>query len=162
MRALPDHKRDDATIDACLNTYKAHYETNWANKTHVYHGIEHLLNAVAEKGYLLAILTNKPQAFASQCVSHFLSDWNWTVTQGQIEGVAIKPSAEISTRVTNQLGVKPEDVLYMGDSNVDMLTAKNAGYTSVGVTWGFRTEEELREAGAQHIVHSPIEILDLL
>jgi phosphoglycolate phosphatase len=162
MRALPESNRDEATVDACLKHYKNHYETNWANKTHVYHGIGHLLNAIVEKGYLLAILTNKPQAFATQCVNHFLSDCEWAITQGQVEGVAIKPSAEISTRVTNQLGVKPEEVLYMGDSNVDMLTAKNAGYTSVGVTWGFRTEAELREAGAQHIVHSPAEILDLL
>jgi phosphoglycolate phosphatase len=162
MRALPEKHRDSATVEACLATYKKHYNANWASKTHVYSGVKVLLDTVIEKKLALAILTNKPQAFADQCVEHFLADWHWQVVQGQIEGVAIKPSAEISNRVTQQLNVAPEEVLYIGDSNVDMDTAKNAGYTSVSVTWGFRTEQELRDAGANHLVHSPAEILELL
>lgn len=162
IRALPEDKRDDATVDAVLATYKAHYANNWANKTKLYAGLNEFLNQLAQHDIALAILTNKPQNFANQCVDHFLSNWKWQAVQGQVEGIAIKPSAEISNKVLEQLNIEPSEVLYIGDTNVDMQTAKNAGFTSVGVTWGFRSEAELRESGAQHIVHTPEEILALV
>jgi phosphoglycolate phosphatase len=108
------------------------------------------------------ILTNKPQIFADQCVAHFLDRWPWHVVQGQVEGLAVKPSTDVSNIVTSALGLTPEQVLYLGDSDVDMYTARNAGYRAVGVTWGFRSEAELRAAGAQDIVHSPEQIVGLL
>jgi len=110
----------------------------------------------------LLILTNKPQIFADQCVAHFLARWPWRVVQGQVEGLAVKPSTDVSNIVTSALGLAPEQVLYLGDSDVDMYTARNAGYRAVGVTWGFRSEAELHAAGAQDIVHSPEQIVALL
>lgn len=161
-RALPEDSRDDATIETCLATYKEHYQGNWSNKTAIYAGLKELLDAATAQGLALAILTNKPQHFANQCVDLFLADWTWQAVQGQVEGVPLKPSAEISSKVTEQLNLEPSEVLYIGDTNVDMATAKNANYESVGVTWGFRTEQELRDAGAQHIVHTPMDILKIL
>jgi phosphoglycolate phosphatase len=107
----------------------------------------------------LPILTNKPQIFADQCVAHFLARWPWRVVQGQVEGLAVKPSTDVSNLVTSALGLAPEEVLYFGDSDVDMYTA---GYRAVGVTWGFRSEAELRATRAQDIVHSPGQIVALL
>jgi phosphoglycolate phosphatase len=161
-RALPSEACTESTIDACLATFKAYYDVHWADHTALYSGMADLLTQVQELGLDMAILTNKPQAFAESCVKQFLSGWSWRVVQGQVEGVALKPSAEISVRVTESLGVAPEEVLYIGDSNVDVLTAQNAGYDCAGVTWGFRSEQELREAGAQIIAHHPDDILKLL
>jgi phosphoglycolate phosphatase len=84
------------------------------------------------------------------------------VVQGQVEGLAVKPSTDVSNRVTAALARAPEQIVYLGDSDVDMYTARNAGYRAVGVTWGFRSEAELRTAGAQAIVHRPDQVLALL
>lgn len=161
-RALPEEARNPETIDVCLAAYKEHYNENWANKTRLYDGLAEVLNQLSTSTLKFGILTNKPKDFADECVKHFLSSWTWQIVQGQEEGIALKPSADISRLVTEALAVEPSEVLYLGDSDVDMLTAKNAGYTSVGVTWGFRTEQELVGAGAEHIVHAPSEIIELL
>ncbi|MDX1342750.1 MAG: HAD family hydrolase [Reinekea sp.] len=161
-RALPTSQQTDDTIDQVLADYKQHYDGNWANKTHLYAGIADALSFAQAHDLQLAILTNKPQAFANLCVQHFLPDWSFTVVQGQVDGVAHKPSAEVSARVTEALQVKPEQVLYFGDSDIDMQTAQNAGYQAIGVTWGFRDAEELLQAGASQLIHDPIEIIDLV
>lgn len=161
-RALPENARDDQTIATLLADYKTHYDTNWANKTHLYEGITDALQHAVTLGLKLAILTNKPQPFADLCVQHFLADIPFDMVQGQVDGVPHKPDAAMSSRVTAALNVQPSEVLYFGDSNVDMLTAQNGGYQSVGVTWGFRPEQELRAAGARHILHRPNDIPQLI
>ena len=80
---------------------------------------------------------------------------------GQRDGIPVKPAPDIVYEILNKSGVEAEKALYVGDSDVDMFTAKAAGVESVGVTWGFRSREELIEAGASHLVDSPIEILRL-
>jgi len=162
LLALPENARQEETISTLLADYKTHYDSNWANKTHLYTGIHDALQQAANLGLKLAILTNKPQPFADLCVQHFLADIAFDIVQGQVDGVPHKPDAAMSSLVTNALQIQPNEVLYFGDSNVDMLTARNAGYHSVGVTWGFRPEQELREAGAQHMIHHPSDITQLI
>ena len=161
-RAVPESHLASATIDQYLAEFEAQYALNWQRKSRLYDGISTLLDTACERGLPLAILTNKPQVFADRCVAHFLARWPWRVVQGQVEGLAVKPSTDVSNLVTSALGLTPEQVLYLGDSDVDMYTARNAGYRAVGVTWGFRSEAELRAAGAQDIVHSPKQIVGLL
>lgn len=162
IRALPDTARDDRLIDTCLAAFKTRYDKHWADQTQVYEGLPELLDQLSDKDLKLAILTNKPQPFADLCVDRFLGHWTWSIVQGQQEGLAIKPDAAISQRVTNALQVDPTEVLYLGDSDVDMFTAKNAGYQAIGVSWGFRTVEELARAGADRIIHQPDELLAAL
>ena len=153
---------DEAQVERCLAAFEEQYARNWARQTRLYEGIGALLEHARDRGLALAILTNKPQIFADQCVEHFLARWPWQLVQGQVDGLAVKPSTDVSNRVTAALVLAPEEIFYLGDSDVDMYTARNAGYFAVGVTWGFRSETELRAAGAQAIVHRPDQILDLL
>ena len=161
-RAVPQNQVDAAQVERCLAAFEDQYAGNWARHTRLYEGIATLLDSACDRGLALAILTNKPQIFADQCVEHFLAGWPWQVVQGQVEGLAVKPSTDVSNRVTAALARAPEQIVYLGDSDVDMYTARNAGYRAVGVTWGFRSEAELRAAGAQAIVYRPDQILDLL
>jgi len=161
-RALPAKHADAAQVERCLAEFEAQYAANWARQTRLYEGVATLLDRACDRGLALAILTNKPQIFADQCVEHFLARWPWQVVQGQVDGLAVKPSTDVSNRVTAALARAPEQIVYLGDSDVDMYTARNAGYRAVGVTWGFRSEAELRAAGAQAIVYRPDQILDLL
>ncbi|EAR08836.1 HAD family hydrolase [Reinekea blandensis] len=162
IRALPENARNEATIDACLAAFKIHYDTHWADQTHLYEGLTDTLDQLTKQGLKLAILTNKPQPFADLCVDKFLGRWTWNIVQGQQDGLPIKPDAAVSQKVTDALEVSPAEVLYFGDSDVDMFTARNAGYRAIGVSWGFRSIDELNQAGAEQIIHQPHELLNLL
>lgn len=157
-RALPEIAQTEANVEACLETFETFYQTHWDVHTHLYDGIAELLDEATERNLPMAVLTNKPQAFANHCVKRFLSRWSWRIVQGQQPHLAVKPSREMSAPVTNALNVSPEDVLYIGDSDVDMQTARNAGYKAVGVSWGFRPEQELIDSGAEVIIHQPTEL----
>lgn len=157
--ALPEQARDANSIKETIKIYCAHYSENWNITTRPYDGIPELLTALTEQGFKLAILTNKAQHSASRCQEFFLSDWRWEMVQGQNDGVPPKPHVEMSNPVTQALNVAPETVLYLGDSDVDMYTAKNAGYVAVGVTWGFRSKDELQAAGADFLIDHPLELL---
>jgi len=161
-RAMPLELRKEDQILAVLNTFKDHYDNNWCNQTSLYKGMAELLNWAVQNKLKLAIITNKPQQFASKCVELFLSDWHFDFVQGQQDGIPHKPDAAMSTPVTDALKLLPSEIMYLGDSDIDMFTAQNGGYKAVGVTWGFRSEEELTTAGAEHIIHSPLETVELI
>lgn len=161
-RALPEEHRMPQTIDRCLKLFETLYAKQWDVKTHLYDGIEGLLNEAVSRGLRMAVLTNKPQAFADKCVSQYLKPWPWTIIQGQQPHLNVKPSTEMSQPVSQALNVAPKDIIYLGDSDVDMHTAKNAGYFALAVSWGFRSETELKDAGADAIIHHPSELWTLL
>ena len=162
LRALPENAREETTVETCLAAFKTHYDNHWADQTHLYDGLTETLDQLTKQGLKLAILTNKPQPFAELCVDKFLGRWTWDIVQGQQEGLPIKPDAAVSQKVTDALKVAPGEVLYFGDSDVDMFTARNAGYRAIGVSWGFRSIDELTQAGAEQIIHQPHQLLSLL
>ena len=106
--------------------------------------------------------SNKYHEATVKLVGHFFSDIDFAVIFGQREDVPIKPAPDIVYDILRATGISAEATLYVGDSGVDMQTARNAGVESVGVTWGFRDEAELREHGARHIVHGAEDILPLV
>ncbi|MEJ2041655.1 MAG: HAD family hydrolase [Reinekea sp.] len=161
-RILPESARVDDEIERCLASFNARYNERWQVKTRLYDGITELLDQAVELKLKIAVLTNKPQAFAVQCQQAFLNRWPIEIIQGQEKGLPLKPDATLSKRVTDKLGIPPDLIWYFGDSNIDMLTAKNAGYHAIGVTWGFRSEKELLEAGAQWLAHHPRDIITQL
>ncbi|MCD4848555.1 MAG: HAD family hydrolase [Candidatus Aegiribacteria sp.] len=130
--------------------------------TKPYRGIEDMLDTLARRGIPLAVLTNKPQASAEKAVSVYLPDVPFRTVQGVTPGMPMKPEAEIAMKVILKLGSAPGETLMVGDSDVDMDTAKNADLIAVGVSWGFRSVELLLEHGADVIVNDPMEICDLI
>ena len=144
---------------AVLRDYQAYYETHNLVTTQPYEGIPELLSALADRGLKLCVLSNKPHADTCHVVSHFFPQIPFAVVRGQMEGVPVKPDPTGALAVAREIQAAPESFLYLGDTSVDMTCARNAGMHSVGVTWGFRTAEELRSAGAELLISHPPELL---
>ena len=137
--------------------YGAHSE----DMTRPYDGITELVCDLHDTGVKTAVITNKDNVFAGKLIRKYFGD-KITAVYGSLPGTPHKPDPYWVERALSDLGADKRDVLYVGDSGVDMQTAKNAGLTSAGVLWGFRKENELRENGADHICKKPSEIFDIV
>ncbi len=139
--------------------YLDYYGSHYLVKTAPYDGVKQTVQALYEKGITMAVVTNKPQPMAVDIVN--------ALFEGQMQGVwgnnpdfPLKPDPSMTLHVMEQLGATADQTLFVGDSGVDMQTAKNAGLTAVGVTWGFRNEKELAESGADYLISHPRELMD--
>ena len=159
-RAMPEGT-PEAEIDAALYDFKAYYAAHIHDRTVPYDGIPQLLTALRKRGIKVAVLSNKIDSASQQLIEYFFPG-KTDVVFGEHVGVPRKPDPTSCRMVMQQLGVQPEQVLYVGDSGTDMQTAKNAGLYAVGVTWGFRSKEVLLEYGADVLVHRPEQILQIL
>lgn len=159
-RAMPEGT-PEAEIDAALDDFKAYYAAHIHDRTVPYDGIPQLLTALRKRGIKVAVLSNKIDSASQQLIDYFFPE-KTDVVFGEHVGVPRKPDPTSCRMVMQQLGVQPEQVLYVGDSGTDMQTAKNAGLYAVGVTWGFRSKEVLLENGADVLVHRPEQILQIL
>ena len=110
----------------------------------------------------MGIVSNKPIYPTVQVVNEIFGENFFNEVLGQREGIPIKPDPVSVLEILNKYNIKPEECIYVGDTGVDMLTGKNTGAFTVGVTWGFRSEEELLENGADLIINSPKELSDFL
>jgi phosphoglycolate phosphatase len=108
------------------------------------------------------VLSNKPDAFTKRMIEHYFRPSPFDVVCGQTANVPLKPDPTVAQQIAAELGIPPAQWLYLGDTNTDMLTARNAGMCAVGVLWGFRERAELVESGAQVLVATPAEVLTLL
>jgi len=145
-----------------LLEYRAAYARNWRNTTVVFPGIAELLDELKARHVPIGVLSNKAHDFTVKCVDAFLDDWSWDVVLGARDGIERKPDPTGALEAASLLGVSPEDCFFVGDSDVDIHTARNAGMRAIGVSWGFRPVEELRDAGAEAIIDRPRELLALL
>jgi phosphoglycolate phosphatase len=158
-RALPEDKRDSENIKTTLEIFMAHYREHFVDKTVAYDGIIDLLDSLSE--YKMAVISNKVQEMATVVTEKLLGD-RFSIVCGKREGYPTKPDPTLTLEIINELGVKPGECLFIGDSGMDMAVSKNAGCVGVGVLWGFREEDELRQNGADYIVSKPNEILSVL
>lgn len=159
-RAMPEGT-SDAEIDAALEDFKAYYAAHIHDHTVPYDGIPQLLTALRKRGMKVAVLSNKIDSASQELIAYFFPG-KTDVVFGEHVGVPRKPDPTSCRMVMQQLGVQPEQVLYVGDSGTDMQTAKHAGLYAVGVTWGFRSREVLTENGADVLVDSPEQILQII
>lgn len=148
--------------DAVLRDYQAYYETHNLITTRPYDGVPELLTALEARGMKLCVLSNKPHADTLRVVRHFFPQISFCVVRGQMEGVPVKPDPTGALQVAREAHIPPDSFLYLGDTSVDMTCARNAGMHSVGVTWGFRTADELRAAGAGLLISHPLQLLESL
>ena len=110
----------------------------------------------------MAVLSNKPQHFTELCVQEFLPGWKFALIFGQSDQFPLKPDSASSREIARRLDIPPREFLYLGDTAVDMTTAVSADMFPVGARWGFRSEQELREAGAVEVIGRPTELLKYL
>ncbi|MBQ0119772.1 MAG: HAD family hydrolase [Bacteroidales bacterium] len=160
-RVLPEDHRDAPTVDKLLKDFMEHYNDHNCDCTKPYAGIKELLADLQEAGVKLAVASNKYQAATSRIIQHYFGDIDFIAVEGQVEGRNVKPDPSIVFSVLGVAQVPKAEVLYVGDSGVDMETARRACVDSVGVTWGFRPEKELVESYAGRIINNPVEIYNI-
>lgn len=161
-RALPEEERTEANILNVRKLFMEYYNEHCTDHTYPYPGIPSLLNSLQERGVLVAVASNKYQEASSKLICHYFGHIPFVAVFGQRDGVERKPNPAVVFEIMNVAGVGADEVLYVGDSGVDMETALNAGVTACGVTWGFRPESELQKFDPAYMVNSPEAILSLL
>ena len=153
---------DEDTIDKLLEHFKQYYNEHCLDTTKPYPGIVELLQNLKEKGVALAVASNKYQEATDKIIKGCFPDVDFVAVEGQVEGRNRKPDPSILFSILEKFPVAKKDVLYVGDSGVDVECAKRACVESIGVSWGFRSVGELRRANADFIVTHPAEIIDRL
>ncbi len=161
-RITPPALRADAALSARLKEgFDHYYAAHGEDLTAPYPGVLDTLDALRERGVACAVLSNKPHEFSVPLCKRYFGD-RFRFVHGQRQGYPRKPDRRLVAELLELAGVQPEDCLYVGDSGVDMQTAKNGGVFAVGALWGFRAREELEQAGADAFASSIEEILHLL
>ena len=161
-RALPEEARTEENVLRIRSLFVPYYNEHNADDSRPYPGVSELLRELQAQGIQVAVASNKYQQATVKLVRHFFPDIRFAAVYGQREGVAIKPDPTIVADILNDTGISRSDTIYIGDSGVDMQTARNAEVESIGVSWGFRSVEELIDNGAEHIVHRAEEIAALI
>lgn len=130
-------------------------------KTKPYDGIAEMLDGLSGKNIPLAILSNKAHEFMAGVVEEHFSQWEFKAVFGARHSISPKPDPSTALEIAAIMNIAPEEIAFLGDSDVDMQTASNASMYGIGAAWGFRSVEELQDNGAQIIIHHPIELLKL-
>lgn len=159
-RAVPDGA-SNPRFEEVFACFKAYYVEHCMVKTGLYPGISELLHQLKQDGYKLAIVSNKLQGGVDELYEHYFKD-TITVAVGERPEVRRKPNPDMVNCALRELGSMLDEAVYVGDSDVDIATAKNAGLPCISVLWGFRSKDFLIKNGATHLVSSPDEIIPLL
>lgn len=158
-RALPEGQKSGENIQAIRQDFLQHYDKHNADLSCPYNGVTELLEALQKKNIKIAVASNKYQAATEKLVPHFFPTIHFTAIFGQREGINTKPDPTIVYDILRKADVKKDKTLYVGDSNVDMQTAINAGVDACGVTWGFRPASELQSYHPKYIAEKAMDIL---
>lgn len=161
-RAIPEGK-NNPNFEKCLAIFKENYAQNMYNKTAPYNGIIEMLSNLKSKGIKIAVVSNKfDLAVKELCKKYFEGVIDFAAGENEAQGIRKKPAPDTVISVLNEFNFAPEDAVYVGDSDVDIMTAKNSKMPCISVTWGFRDEEFLLENGATILINAPSEIYNHL
>ncbi len=161
--AMPKElQANEALLDAVHAEYDRFYGQTYDHTTETYDGIPALMQTLGDMGLKIGVLSNKQDLYVKKLCAQLLPEGLCGAAQGVLPGGKPKPDPYLSERVAAALGVKPSECIMIGDSNIDFHTAENAGMTHIGVSWGYRSEEFLREVGATRIAHDPDELLQII
>ncbi len=161
-RALPEELRRPEYVGAAREDFLAYYTANIDRYTVPYEGIREVLHTLQESGWEMAVASNKFDEGTKQLVASIFPEVNFRAIYGNKEGFPLKPDAALLDLIMKECEATTETTTMIGDSGIDIQTAKNANVRSVGCSWGFRSREELEECGADHIIDRPIELLNIL
>ena len=161
-RALPEELRTDEYVMAARADFLDFYTANIDRHTRPYDGIYEVLHTLQEEGWSLAVASNKFDEGTQKLVRSIFPDIHFSAIYGNKEGFPLKPDAALLELIMKECDADVATTWMIGDSGVDIQTAKNAGMRSIGCSWGFRPRTELEEFGADYIVDTPSEILQIL
>ncbi len=161
-RALPDGEKNEENVLRVRKEFIPYYNLHNADDSRPYPGISELLSCLQSAGIRLAVASNKYHAATEKLIAHYFPEIRFIAVFGQREGVNVKPDPTVVFDILKLADVEKKDVLYVGDSGVDMQTAANAGVTACGVTWGFRPRTELEKFSPAYIIDTAGEIEKLI
>lgn len=161
QRAMGEYY-DEAKADIVRDTFDSYYAEHCNDNVSAYDGCDEMLSKLSVLGIKTGVLSNKPDEFVDRILSNVYPDHSFTAAWGKRAQYPTKPNPTALIALMDELGVAAEDCLYIGDSDVDVYTARNAGVDMLGVEWGFRGAEELLDAGADKVVSSAAEILEYI
>ncbi|MFC5455100.1 HAD family hydrolase [Prosthecobacter fluviatilis] len=160
-RALPEAVRSEALIKVCTEEYRAQYDLLWHEQTRPYEGIVEMLAEMKLRGMKLGVISNKSHRFTVPMTEHFFGTQVFDHILGQRAEVPRKPDPAGAHEMAAFLGLQTNEMAYVGDSGIDMQFARSSGMRAVGVRWGFRSEAELRECGAEVLISRAADLFDL-
>lgn len=146
-------------LEEAYEAYKTFFASNCTYKVKVFEGLKETLDQMKANGIKLGVLTNKPHDRGVEVVEYLFGKGYFTTILGEQPAIPKKPSNVGALRIAKEFSVAPEECLYVGDTNVDMITGKSANMYTIGVLWGFRTREELEQNNADAIIQTPEELL---
>lgn len=161
-RFSPPEARTPAVLADTLAAFQADYGAHLRDKTAPYPGMPALLARLKAAGVQLAVFSNKADPLARQVVADYFDAALFDAVRGALPGVPTKPAPQGTLALMQAIGADPAGTLYVGDSNVDVDTAHNAGLPCCGVLWGFRTRQELTDAGAEHLAADAEELWNVI
>ena len=160
-RAVPDGAANPRFEEA-FTTFRQHYLEHSLDTTRPYDGIMEMLQALRQRGYRTAVVSNKFYAATQELCQHFFADSiEVAIGEHEAEGIRKKPAPDTVNEALRQLGVSREHAVYVGDSDVDIATAKASGMPCISVLWGFRDRDFLLAHGATQFISHPSELLTL-
>ncbi len=159
-KALPGG-RDFPQYDECVQDFSRYYSEHMMDRTRAFDGIDQMLERLAERGYGLAIVSNKFDSAVKDLNRQYFGDViPVAIGEAEAAGIKKKPAPDTVFAAMRELGAEPRQCICVGDSEVDIRTARNAGMPCICVTWGFKTREFLEDQGAEFIVDTPEELLE--
>lgn len=156
---LPKNHLDDKTVNKSLVALQDEYSKHWADNTKPYPGIPEMLSSLRRRKIPMAVLSNKPDNFTKIMIEKLLPDWSFHTVRGAKPSVPKKPDPAAALDIAREFQIPATRFLYLGDSDIDMLTANSAGMYAAGALWGFRTADELLTNGAKILVENPQDVL---
>lgn len=160
-QTIPESARKPELINQYLEQVMEEYTKCLDSKTKPYAGITQMLDELSTKHITLAILSNKDHRFMDEVVATHFAKWSFKVVFGARANIPTKPHPQSALEIAQIMQLEPKQIVYVGDTDVDMQTATRAGMYAVGAAWGFRTKKELLDNGAKLIIQHPIELLQL-
>lgn len=158
-RALPENSKSEENFVKVQTLFAENYAKDYITKTYIYDGILELLQEFKKLEIKLAVASNKPDDFTKKIINEIFPNGLFDLVRGNTKGVPHKPHPQIVENIMSQISIDKKDCIFIGDTNIDIQTGKNAGLKTCGCLWGFREIEELQNAGADFIVSHPLEIL---
>lgn len=159
-RAIPGGS-DNKDFEKCLSVFKEHYSQNMYNHTAPYNSILEILKELKQNKFKIAVVSNKFDSAVKELCKKYFCDFI-DVSIGQSDNVPKKPAPDGVFKAIEELGVEPVECIYVGDSEVDVQTSKNAHLPCIGVTWGFRSKDVLQKEGCEYIIDKPCDIINLI
>ncbi|MBW4361498.1 HAD family hydrolase [Flavobacterium taihuense] len=160
-KSLPESHNDKKNIDSCYHLMIVEYRDNCTRKTTSYEGIIKLLDHLISQNIKLSVLSNKADALTKEITTALFPNYFQSVVGLTTEALK-KPNPSEALAISKSMGLKPEEIIFLGDSGIDMQTATNANMFAVGVSWGYRPKKELIENGAKQVLDHPLDLIQFL